>query len=243
MAALSQTQFEDATPDSRRYRRNLHRLRLDRTRPVAHGEGLLHPRRSFAIHCRSGCAHGYSGEIVLLHGTTVGTNTLLERKGARVALVTTAGFEDTIEIGRQDRPRLYDLMFQRVPPLVERGMRFGVPERVSCDGEDPAAAVAARSRLLARDVHASGAESIAVSTLFSFANPENERVIGRVLEELGPAAVALALHFARVPRVRARQHRRGQRIPAARHAELSAAAWTRECGSAARRRPRRRESS
>ena len=59
-------------------------------------------------------------EVVLLHGTTVGTNTLLERKGARVAFVTTAGFEDTIEIGRQARPRLYDLPFQRMPPLVER---------------------------------------------------------------------------------------------------------------------------
>ena len=77
----------------------------------------------------------HGGPIVLLHGTTVGTNTLLERKGARVAFVTTAGFEDTIEIGRQARPKLYDLTFDRVPPLVERGMRFGVPERVSCTGE------------------------------------------------------------------------------------------------------------
>ena len=61
-----------------------------------------------------------SAEVVLLHGTTVGTNTLLQRTGAKVAFVTTAGFEDTIEIGRQNRPKLYDLMFQRVPPLVER---------------------------------------------------------------------------------------------------------------------------
>ena len=130
---------------------------------------------------RSGCR----GEIVLLHGTTVGTNTLLERKGARVAFVTTAGFEDTIEIGRQARPQLYDLTFQRVPPLVERGMRFGVPERVSCEGEVLQRPSAQDLRLLARDVHASGADSIAVSTLFAFANPENERAIGRVLEELG----------------------------------------------------------
>ena len=78
---------------------------------------------------------GGSGEIILLHGTTVGTNSLLERKGARVAFVTTAGFEDTIEIGRQARSKLYDLTFERVPPLVERGMRFGMPERVSCEGE------------------------------------------------------------------------------------------------------------
>ncbi|HTM60999.1 MAG TPA: hydantoinase/oxoprolinase N-terminal domain-containing protein, partial [Burkholderiales bacterium] len=55
--------------------------------------------------------------VLILHGTTVGTNTLLERKGARVAFVTTEGFEDSIEIGRQARPRLYDFFFDRIPPL------------------------------------------------------------------------------------------------------------------------------
>ena len=63
---------------------------------------------------------GLTQSAVLLHGTTVGTNTLLQRKGARVALVTTAGFEDAIEIGRQARPKLYDLFFDRVEPLVPR---------------------------------------------------------------------------------------------------------------------------
>ena len=123
--------------------------------------------------------------IILLHGTTVGTNTLLQRKGARVAFVTTEGFQDTIEIGRQNRPKLYDLMFERVPPLVERGMRFGVRERVAADGSILQKPSREDLQVLARDVHASGAESIAVSTLFSFANTENERAIGRVLEELG----------------------------------------------------------
>ena len=126
-----------------------------------------------------------STNVILLHGTTVGTNTLLQRKGARVAFVTTSGFEDVIEIGRQNRPRLYDLNFERVPPLVDRGMRFGVPERIAPDGKILQKPTADDLRLLARDVHASGAESIAVSTLFSFANPETERAIGRVLEELG----------------------------------------------------------
>lgn len=123
--------------------------------------------------------------IILLHGTTVGTNTLLQRKGARLAFVTTAGFEDTIEIGRQNRPKLYDLTFERVAPLVERGMRFGVPERVAADGSIIQKPSREDLQVLARDVHTSGAESIAVSTLFSFANPENERAIGRVLDELG----------------------------------------------------------
>jgi N-methylhydantoinase A len=128
---------------------------------------------------------GIAADIVLLHGTTVGTNTLLQRQGARVAFVTTAGFEDSIEIGRQNRPRLYDLNFERVPPLVDRNMRFGVAERVGPDGTILQKPSVEDLRVLARDVHTSGAESIAVSTLFSFANTENERAIGRVLEELG----------------------------------------------------------
>lgn len=123
--------------------------------------------------------------VVLLHGTTVGTNTLLQRKGARVAFVTTAGFEDSIEIGRQNRPQLYDLAFQRVPALVEDSLRFGIVERVGPDGQISHKPSPEDLRVLARDVHASGADAIAVSTLFAFANPENERAIGRVLDELG----------------------------------------------------------
>src|SRR6478752_8583037 len=75
------------------------------------------------------------GSTVLLHGTTVGTNTLLQRKGARVALVTTAGFEDAIEIGRQARPQLYDLFFDRVEPLVPADLRFGIAERTDSEGK------------------------------------------------------------------------------------------------------------
>ena len=110
---------------------------------------------------------------------------MLQRKGARVAFVTTAGFEDTIEIGRQNRPKLYDLTFERVPPLVDRNMRFGVRGAGRADGKILHKPTREDLRVLARDVHASGAEAIAVCTLFSFANPENEQAIGRVLEELG----------------------------------------------------------
>src|ERR1700751_195965 len=78
---------------------------------------------------------GVSGPLTLLNGTTVGTNPLLQRKGARVALVTTAGFEDAIEIGRQARPKLYDFFFDRVEPLVAAGMRFRLNERTASDGE------------------------------------------------------------------------------------------------------------
>jgi N-methylhydantoinase A len=128
---------------------------------------------------------GHPGPVVLLHGTTVGTNTLLERKGARVAFVTTDGFEDSIEIGRQARPKLYDLIFDRVPPLVDRNLRFGIRERISSDGTVLHKATTDDLRVLARDVHTSNPEAIAISTLFSFANPENERAIAAVLEELG----------------------------------------------------------
>src|SRR6202047_839972 len=77
----------------------------------------------------------HKGELILLHATTVGTNTLLERKGARTALVTTAGFEDALEIGRQARPKLYNFFFDRIEPLVPRDLRFGVNERTTSDGE------------------------------------------------------------------------------------------------------------
>src|ERR1041385_1558432 len=76
-----------------------------------------------------------NAEVTVLHGTTVGTNTLLQRKGARVAFITTEGFEDSIEIGRQARPRLYDFFFDRIPPLVAADMRFGLPERIGPNGE------------------------------------------------------------------------------------------------------------
>src|SRR5207247_8772952 len=73
----------------------------------------------------------YQGELILLHGTTVGTNTLLERKGARTALITTAGFEDAIEIARQARPKLYDFFFDRIEPLVPADLRFRVAHRTA----------------------------------------------------------------------------------------------------------------
>src|ERR1700757_973365 len=75
-----------------------------------------------------------SAGSTLLHGTTVGTNALLQRKGARVALITTAGFEDVIEIGRQARPKLYDFFFDKVEPLVPRDLRIGVHERTDPEG-------------------------------------------------------------------------------------------------------------
>ena len=125
-----------------------------------------------------------AGPLEIIHGTTVGTNSLLERRGARVALVTTEGFEDLIEIGRQARPRLYDLDARQAPPLVPRTLRFGVRERTTADGtilHRPSAAAIARLTSKLKGLHA---ESIAVCFLFSYLNPANERVVAQALKEL-----------------------------------------------------------
>jgi|CZKJ01.1.fsa_nt_gi N-methylhydantoinase A len=127
----------------------------------------------------------HEGELVLLHGTTVGTNTLLERKGARTALVTTAGFEDAIEIGRQARPKLYDFFFDRVEPLVPKDLRFGIDERTANDGEILSTPSPTDLKSLASRVAAKQPESIAISLLFSFANPKNESALAEALKPLG----------------------------------------------------------
>jgi N-methylhydantoinase A len=123
--------------------------------------------------------------LVLLHGTTVGTNTLLQRKGARVALVTTAGFEDAIEIGRQQRPRLYDFFFERTEPLVARDMRFGVDERIDGEGKILEPLAPEKLNELVTRLQARSPEAIAICLLFSFANPVHEAAIASALEPLG----------------------------------------------------------
>jgi N-methylhydantoinase A len=125
------------------------------------------------------------GNYVLLHGTTVGTNSLLERKGARTALITTAGFEDAIEIGRQARPKLYDFFFERVEPLVPKELRFGVNERTDLAGEILDAPEWEELERLRKDVAAVNPESIAISLLFCFTNPKNEQAVAAVLKTLG----------------------------------------------------------
>ena len=127
----------------------------------------------------------HQGELVILHGTTVGTNTLLERKGARTALVTTAGFEDAIEIGRQARPKLYDFFFDRVEPLVPADLRFGIEERIASNGEILTSPSPADLKSLISQVTAKHPAAIAISLLFSFANPKNELAIVDALKPLG----------------------------------------------------------
>ncbi len=133
------------------------------------------------------------------HGTTVGTNTMLERKGARVAFVTTAGFEDTIAIGRQTRAKLYD-WFAPIPvPLIPSELRFGIAERVSAEGEALREPTDEELVALVEAVRASGAEAVAISLLFSFANPRTEKRIEEALRvTYRIASVGFASHSARV---------------------------------------------
>jgi N-methylhydantoinase A len=124
-------------------------------------------------------------EVVVRHGTTVGTNAMLERKGARVAFVTTKGFEDTIAIGRQARPKLYD-WFQPAPEcLVPEGLRFGITERTSAECEVIRGVDAAELDELVSIIKDANVEAVALSLLFSFANSENEITVASALERLG----------------------------------------------------------
>ena len=137
--------------------------------------------------------------LELLYGTTVGTNALLERRGGRVGLVTTAGLEDVLEIGRQARPRLYDWFVERPVPLVPRQRRFGLRERMGPGGR--VLLRPSRSELVraAGQARSSGAEAVAVCLLFSFANPAHERAVGAAL---AAAAVPYTLSCEVLPEFR-----------------------------------------
>src|ERR1051326_5738963 len=119
--------------------------------------------------------------IEVVHGTTVGTNALLQRRGARTALVTTAGFEDVIEIGRQARPELYNLDAVKPPPLVSRELRFGLMERVVASGEVLTPLDDDEIDALIQNLKRAGCEAIAISLLFSFVLPDHEKRVAKAL--------------------------------------------------------------
>ncbi|NOX44687.1 MAG: hydantoinase/oxoprolinase family protein, partial [Caldiserica bacterium] len=121
----------------------------------------------------------------IVHGTTVATNALLEGKWARTVLITTAGFRDVLEIGRQNRPSLYDLFCERPVPLVPREWRLEVPERVDARGVAIRPLDEGAVRALARVISGGGVESVAVVLLFSFLNPAHERRVREILREEG----------------------------------------------------------
>jgi N-methylhydantoinase A len=123
--------------------------------------------------------------LTIIHGSTVATNALLERKGARTALVATRGFRDVLEIGRQTRPALYDLFADPPPPLVPAPLRLEVDERVASTGEILAALDPGQVDSLLATLRSLEAESVAVCLLFSFLHPAHEQMIGERLRQAG----------------------------------------------------------
>jgi N-methylhydantoinase A len=135
---------------------------------------------------------GHDKAFRLLHGSTVATNGLLERKGARVILVTNRGFEDILEIGRQNRPQLYALVGHRPPPLVERADRVGIGGRMGPEGDE--IQVLDPQELAALLEKTRGGQALAVVLLHSYANAEHEEAVADALEGVGlPLSVSSRL--------------------------------------------------
>jgi len=131
---------------------------------------------------------------LVIHGTTIGINALMERKGARTGLITTEGFRDVLEIGRGNFLRMYDVLYRRPTSLVPRGLRLEVPERLTARGEVMVPLDEDGVRAAARRLAAEGVESVAVCLLFSFRNPEHERRAAELVAEMLPAASVSVSH-------------------------------------------------
>ena len=233
-------------PGCGRYRRNIHRHRrhVGRRRP-AREQGLDHSGRTEPGRGR-GCRRlaqgiGRSGPNVeeVLHGTTVGSNTILQRSGARTGLITTRGFRDVLEIGRIRMPDMFDLTWDKPKPLVPRRHRLEVAERIAADGsvvEPLERGERDRGRRAARRRGHRGGRHLPHQQL-----PQPR---ARAAHRGDPARsdspdLLVTASYARAARaqgIRAHQHDGGERLSAARHAQLSAAASKRGCAPSASRR-------
>lgn len=134
-----------------------------------------------------------SGVDLIVHGTTIATNAVIERKGARCALITTAGFRDVLELGRRDRPHMYGLS-GTAKPLITRDLRFELDERLGADGSIVRAIDEAQVRQLAQDLRALGVEAVVISFLHAYANPQHEQIVARILRETEPAWEIVCSH-------------------------------------------------
>lgn len=122
----------------------------------------------------------------LIHGTTLVTNAMIERKGAKTALMTTGGFRDSIEIGRETRYDLYDLMLEQPKPLVPRHLRFDIPQRTLANGETHQPLDIAHVQNLAMELNYKGIEAVAICFLHSYANPADEQAALEAIHEVAP---------------------------------------------------------
>ena len=134
--------------------------------------------------------YGFSGTDVsrFMHGTTVATNAILEGRGARTALITTGGFRDLLEIGRQKRPELYDLQADKPRTLISRDLRFEVGERLNYKGEVVRTIDPDEVAEVVKTLKEKGADSVAVMLLNAYLNPENEAKIKEIMEQQYPEA-------------------------------------------------------
>jgi N-methylhydantoinase A len=149
------------------------------------------------------CSHLAADEDVdsVVHGTTVATNAVLERRGAVTALVTTEGFRDVLELRRLRIPRMYDPFWRKPDPLVPRRLRFEIGERIAADGTVLRSLEETEARSLAGRLREAGVESVAVCLLHSYLNPDHEERLGSILrEELPGVHVSLSSEILREQR-------------------------------------------
>ena len=154
------------------------------TQGVAEGMAMVEPDLP-----SPGGAVSYFG-----HGTTVATNSLIQHRGAKVGLITTAGFRDLLEIGRQKRPSLYDMFAEKPKTLVPRHLRHEVAERLLHDGSIETPLDSEAVRLAARALREQGVEAVAICFLYSFVNPIHEQQARSIVEQELPDAFICASH-------------------------------------------------
>src|SRR5215813_4576022 len=136
----------------------------------------------------------YAATSLFLHGSTIAINTMLERTGAKTALVITQGFRDVYEIGRINRPDAYNLYFQKHQPLIERALRFEVDERMLAEGEPLHALKEKEVVALGRKLAKLGVEAVAILFLNSYVNPAHEQRAKALLEQKHPGLFVSASH-------------------------------------------------
>lgn len=141
---------------------------------------------------KAGAAFAEAG--IFLHGSTIAINTMLERTGAKTALLITEGFRDIYEIGRVNRPDAYNLFFQKHEPLVERALRFEVPERLFAEGDIYKPLDEAHVRRTCRKLKDEGVEAVAILLLHCYANPAHELRVCEIVEEELPGAFVSTSH-------------------------------------------------
>ena len=172
--------------------RGTHEMKL-LTTPEAPERAVLDGAK--AILAAAGCAPGEIGLVV--HGTTLATNALIERKGAPTALLTTEGFRDSVEMAYEHRFEQYDLSMQRPEPLVPRDLRLGVKERIAADGSVLLPLDEAALRATARTLASRGIQAVAICFLHSFTNPAHERRAAAIVaEEMPGAAITISCEVA-----------------------------------------------